>query len=413
MDIKQKFQITKIKILSWYNGLPKGKRIAFTIGTATLAVAILAFIGYGCYSYWYWNIKSSDWSKLFPSTEDLNVAPTQKRDQPAPLNGVYYSKEQADIFMNRKPLAILVNNHVQARPHYGLSKADLVYEAVAEGGITRFLAFFHAQDVDQVGPVRSARVYHLDWAAEVNSWFAHWGGSYMDADDKANIDNPNYNFTCDPEADSYAYINELGVPSLDRAWLGDTAYWRDNSRNVAMEHTGYTSTQKLWHEAPNRYPEPGWREFRDFERWLFKVDAEEFERGPAGKLNIDFWQGYSDYHVIWEYDPSTNLYTRYQGGELQVDAGNSDAPLEAKNIVVQFIEQSFFNDRKNHIRYKTTGTGTALVYLDGKEIQAEWHKESPRERTIFYYAHTSDPIEFNRGQIWVEAVPAGSAVSYE
>ncbi len=416
MKLKQKYQITKIKFLSWLNALPKDKRTAFLVGAGLLGVILVSLIGYGSYSYWYWNVKAAprkNWSQEFPSTNNISVPPTQKKDQPSPLNGLLYTKEQAEIFMNRKPLAIMVNNHVEARPQFGLSKADLVYETVAEGGITRFLAVFHSRDVEKVGPVRSARIYYIDWAAELNAWFAHWGGSYMDADDKENQDNPNYDFTCHPEADSYAYINELGVPSLDRAWLGETAYWRDTSRNVALEHTGFTSTQKLWHEAPNRYPEKGWREYREVERWLFKDDAEKFERGPAAKVNIDFWQGYPNFDVVWEYNPSTNLYTRYQGGKLQADAGADNAPIEAKNIVVQFVKQSFFNDQKKHIKYQTVGTGDALVYLDGKEVQAEWHKGSPRERTIFYYAHTADPIEFNRGQIWVEVVPSGSAVTYK
>jgi len=91
------------------------------------------------------------------------------KTETCPINGGMFTKIESDIWEERRPIALIIENHADARPQSGLSKADVVYEAVAEGGITRFLSIFYcgaaAEDV-KVAPVRSARVYFIDWAAE-------------------------------------------------------------------------------------------------------------------------------------------------------------------------------------------------------------------------------------------------------
>jgi len=389
-----------------FNSLPKKKKTAVVAGGSFALLAILIIFGYATYSYIKWNKDSS--SKRYRSTKDLTVEIGEPKDAESPINGILYTKSQAEIFMTRRPLAIMVNNHIDARPQFGLTEADLIYEAVAEGGITRFLAFFHAQDAEKVGPVRSARIYYEDWAAEFNAWYAHWGGSVMTDEDRANQEALDYQFTCHPDADAYAKINRIGLPSLDQMWLGNTAYWRDDSLARATEHTGFTSTQQLLNEAPSRYPEEGWQNFETFETWFFKDDLPEADREPpsASSFEFRFWDGYGDYDVRWEYDPATNEYVRYQGGEKQLDAANNQE-LRAKNVIIQFTDQSFFGDAKGHLKYETVGTGKATIFLDGKVLDAEWSKGAIRERTHYFDAATGDEIKFNRGQVWIEIVPTG------
>jgi len=395
-----------------FNSLPKTKKIAVVAGGGFVLLLLLTIIGYATYSYIKWNSGSGS-SKYYRSTKDIEVSVGEPRDVESPINGVLYTKSQAEIFMARRPLAIMINNHTDARPQFGLSEADLIYEAVAEGGITRFLALYHSRDSDKVGPVRSARIYYEDWAAEFNAWYAHWGGSYMDDGDKANQDDPNYDFTCHPDADAYVKINRIGLPSLDQMWLGNAAYWRENDRGVATEHTGFTSTQKLLNDAPNRFPEEGWQNFEPFQTWLFKNDLPEADREPtsASSFGFSFWEGYTDYDVRWEYDSATNEYVRYQGGQKQIDAANNQE-LRAKNVVVQFTDQSFFGDKKGHLKYETVGTGKAKIFLDGKVIDADWNKPAIRERTRYFDAATGGEIKFNRGQIWIEIVPTGNEITY-
>ena len=113
-----------------------------------------------------------DGEKTRITTEVMTIDTSGPRDQKCPLNGAYFTKGEREVWEKRRPLAVMIENHADSRPQSGLSRADVVYEAVAEGGISRFLAVFYcgaaagsAKPYD-VGPVRSARTYFLDWASE-------------------------------------------------------------------------------------------------------------------------------------------------------------------------------------------------------------------------------------------------------
>ena len=99
-----------------------------------------------------------------------------------PLNNLKYTEEERKAWEERRPLLVMVENHEEARPQSGLSSADIVYETVAEGGITRFMGIYYCDAQSHeiiVGPVRSARTYFLDWASEYgnNPLYAHVGGA--------------------------------------------------------------------------------------------------------------------------------------------------------------------------------------------------------------------------------------------
>jgi len=115
----------------------------------------------------------------FSTPEDGTTTINEPKTEECPLNGEYFGKTQKQIWEQRRPLGIMVENSVDARPQSGLSKADIVFEAVAEGGITRFLAMFYCQDEAIVGPVRSARVYFMDLVGGFgkNPLYAHVGGA--------------------------------------------------------------------------------------------------------------------------------------------------------------------------------------------------------------------------------------------
>ncbi len=315
-----------------------------------------------------------------------------------PINGVMYAKSEYESYKNRRPLAVMINNHVDARPQYGINSADIVFEAVAEGGITRLMPVYYANDASKLGPVRSARVHFIDLAAEFYSWYAHWGGAYAPTLANGTKDYSETN----PKADSYQHINDVSLASLDQAWLGETAYYRDTSRDVALEHTGFTSTTALWKEAPNRYPEEGWTKFMKFRTWKFKSDANPSDRGYVTDIKFNFWSDPS-FEVIWKYDKNTNSYTRYQGGVKITDALDKKDTI-AKNVIVQFTKETSAEDKKNHLLYDIVGLGTAKVFMDGKLINATWSKKAIRERTL-YFDESGNEASFNRGQIWVEIVP--------
>ena len=152
------------------------------------------------------------------------------KDQTCPLNGALKSSRARAAWEVRRPLAVMIENHIESRPQSGLTSADVVYEAVAEGGITRFMALFYCNLSDvQVGPVRSARTYYLDWLGEYNNpLYAHVGG--------ANTPGP---------ADALSQIIKYKVNDLNQFSIGFPTFWRDYERlghPVATEHTMYSTS---------------------------------------------------------------------------------------------------------------------------------------------------------------------------
>jgi hypothetical protein len=394
IEKKTKFVFFK-NLRGRFNSLPRNKKITVAAGGGLLLLLLLTTLGYAIYSYLKWN-RDAGFSNSYRSTRDIAVAVGEPRDFESPINGILYTRTQGEIFDQRRPLAIMINNHVDARPvQTGLPEADIVYEAVAEGGITRFLAVYQANDVEKLGPVRSVRVYYLDWASEFHAWVAHWGGA------------------CTPgsPANAYDYMAQNGIANLDAMWLGECAtcaYWRETNLPVAWEHNGFTATQKLYQESAEKWPE--WAKKVPFDRWLFKEDVKEADRPTMGSFTFNFWQ-LPEYEVTWTYEPTENVYLRSQGGQPHKDAVTGQQ-LAAKNVIVQFTDERSANDGTVHLLYQTVGGGSAKIFLDGKVIDATWKKTDRELRTRYYDATSGEEIKFNRGQIWVEIVPTGNEITY-
>jgi hypothetical protein len=339
------------------------------------------------------------------SKVDLNAPKTEA----CPLNGKMFTKGERQIWEARRPLTVMIENHQEARPQSGVSKADIVYEAVAEGGITRFLAVFYcgasAEDVT-IGPVRSARVYYLDWASEYGDYplYAHVGG--------ANVPGP---------ANALGQISKYGWLSkgndMNQFALGFPVFWRDYERighEVATEHTMYSTTDKLWEVAHTRKldaaDEEGNKWDKNFESWQFKDDADSGKRGSVGTIKFNFWGGYEEYAVEWQYNKDSNEYSRLNGGQPHTDLDNKEQ-LKAKTIVIQFAKQKGPIDEEKHLLYTTTGNGSAIVFEDGQAIKGTWKKESREDRTKFFDQGGKE-IKLNKGPIWIEVVPVGQEISY-
>lgn len=329
--------------------------------------------------------------------EDANDPKTET----CPLNGSLKSKRAKDSWEKRRPLAVMIENHLESRPQSGLSSADVVYEAVAEGGITRFMAVYYCNLSDvQVGPIRSARTYYLDWLAEYDALYAHVGG--------ANTPGP---------ADALGQIIRYGVKDLNQFSIGFPVFWRDYQRlgrPVATEHTMYSTTQKLWEVGAKRgwtnVDEDGVAWDKNFVAWKFKDDKPS---SSASKITVNHWESQVDYQVVWNYDPATNTYNRDNGGNKHLDL-NNNKQISPKVVIVQFQRESNVNDGypgNVHLLYGTTGTGKALILQDGSVTEGKWVKPTRIARTKFT-DNAGKEIELNKGQIWIETVPEGSKVTY-
>lgn len=328
------------------------------------------------------------------------------KTEECPLNGALYSVPQKEWWEKHRPVGVMIENHKEARPQSGLSFADVVYEAVAEGGITRFLAIYHCQDAGIIGPIRSARTYFLDYISEYGSdpLYVHVGG--------ANTPGP---------ANALSQIADYGwnvYNDLNQFSIGFPTFWRDYDRlghPADTEHTMYSTTDKLWKFAATRgltnvgKDETPWD--KGFVNYEFKEDEKSLASNPQ-TVHLEFWSKYPDYHADWSYNPSTNSYYRNHNKEPHKDR-NNDKTLAAKNIVVLFMQESTANDgydNNAHLLYRTKGTGEAAVFMDGNRIDALWKKNSRISRTLLF-DQSGKPIQFNRGTIWFSILPTDAVVS--
>lgn len=335
----------------------------------------------------------------------LIVDDSAPRTEECPLNGEMLTKAHRDLWQGRRPLGVAIENHQDARPQSGLTSADIIFEAVAEGGITRFLAILYCQDAEYIGPVRSARIYFIDFLAEYGRYplYAHVGG--------ANTPGP---------ADALGEIRKLNwklYNDLDQFAVSFPYYWRDYERlpGRVTEHTVYSSTAKLWSFAKEKRNltdvdenNKSWDE--EFVRWKFKDDGKE--KGEITKISFDFWSGKAPYSVEWQYDKEKNTFKRFNGGKPQTDKNNGKQ-IESKNVVVVFMKESPANDGYpgGHLLYKTSGQGEVVVFQDGKAIEGTWRKKD-RFSKIKFFDQNGQEIAFVRGQVFIEVLPTGSEVTY-
>lgn len=379
----------------------------FGLFLISVGVSVLVF------SYFLKNPTTTSATLFGKSRVDLG----QPKTQACPINGMMYTKDEEKIWQERRPIAVMIENHVDSRPASGLSRADVVYEAVAEGGITRFLSIFYcggaAEDV-QIAPVRSARVYFINFAAEYgdNPIFMHVGGAN------------NYSGSGDTAKDARALelLESIGwrVPEgndFDTTYdSGYPIFWRNYERlghPIATEHTMMASLDAAYEQAAKRgfaakdLDGVAWDE--NFIRWNFENDKPD--SGPtATDISFGFWDGKPEYNVEWKYDSNNNQYLRFNGGNEHIDF-TTKKQLTAKDVVIFFARERGPVDRNHHMLYTVEGKGKALVFKNGDVISGTWEKDSLSSRTRFFDERGKE-ISFVRGPIWIEVVPAGNAVNY-
>lgn len=339
------------------------------------------------------------------------IDPSIPRTQPCPLNGKMYTKQEEDTWSKRRPLAVMIENHQESRPQSGLSNADIVYEAVAEGGITRFMGVFYcgaAAAPVTLAPVRSARIYFLPWVLEYDALYNHVGGAGLCNDD-----------TVDDRAKALCKIDQWKIKDMDQFGISFPTCYRNYDRldhPVATEHTMVCFTDKLYKLASER----GWTNVdstgiawnKNFEQWKFKDDAKESDRGTVASISFAAWKGYeADYGVKWDYDTTTNSYKRTNGGKPHLDLETKEQ-LTAKAVVIMFSKEVGPLDVHAHLYYNTIGTGDGLLFEDGKATKIKWSKADKSARTKFLDAATGKELSLVRGQIWVELLPTGTQVTY-
>jgi hypothetical protein len=266
------------------------------------------------------------------------------------------------------PFAVMIENHPDARPLSGVAKASIVIEAPVEGGITRLFALYDATTtVEQVGPVRSARPYYVDWAYGWNALYVHVGGS----------------------PDALTKINALGDSFRDlNEFFAGRSFWRSGARSAP--HNVYTSSE-LMHEA---WLQQGASSSQARIAWHFKDAASSTDRGDGNRISVPYGGSYS---VIWTYDKERNVYARSLLGRPQADQDGT--AYEADNVLVMKTDQKIL-DGIGRLEVRTSGSGDAIGYRDGNKYILRWRR-SPGEPIRFEAADGSEFL-FVRGKTWIE-----------
>lgn len=344
-------------------------------------------------------------SPLIPKAGDTGIDTAgAPKTEACPINGKMFTVAEREAWEKRTPIAIMIENSVDARPQSGLGSADVVYEAIAEGGITRFMAVMYcgAQATDTIlAPVRSARTYFIDWASTYQRpLYTHVGGANLPGPSDALGQLNTYGWVGDNNLNQFSIGFPTFARNYDRITLPD-------GKPLATEHTMETSTERLWKYAAENRKITAWAGKANFQPWTFKDDSEA--DGAVATISYEFWDGFKDFGVQWNYDANTNTYARVMGGQNHVDL-NTNQQIMAKNVVVLMTtERGPINEAK-HMLYTTTGTGQALIFRDGEAIQATWSKAS-REAPLQFLVR-GQAVEMGRGLTWISVVSTGTTVTY-
>ncbi len=358
-------------------------------------------------------------------TEENKNSTSQFAGEPVteacPLNGKLYTKSEKKLWETRRPILTMIENAIEARPQSGLSSADIVYEAVAEGGITRFMGVFYCgaqADTVKVAPVRSARIYFVNITAEYNTpIYMHVGGGNCSRDEASG------QCTTNKKAFALEELQKLGwrkAGGNDFDTISDTGYpvlFRDYNRlgvgkTIATEHTMVGSLSAAWKQAQKRGFDSkmpnGATWLSGFKAW--KNGPMELKGTTAQDIKYEFWKNYSDFAVEWKYDPTTKEYQRNQAGAAQVDL-ETNKQITFPNVIIQFAKEEGPLDEHKHMFYYVIGEGTGLFFRNGQAEEIKWKKTKQTDRTIFTDMSGKE-ITFAPGAIWISILPIGNKVVY-
>ncbi|MCB8921363.1 MAG: DUF3048 domain-containing protein [Ardenticatenaceae bacterium] len=292
--------------------------------------------------------------------------------------------------LQRRPIAVKLSNSPPeyTRPQAGLNQADLVFEHVTEGPITRFTAVFYSQTPPDVGPIRSARMIDIEIPAMYDTALVFSGAS----------------------SGADGVYNRLAASDfrdrLVRDIAGEVGYYRIDNEDIPWEHRLHAIPEELWQRmddmginVPPTYSE---------------VMAFSSETPPGGTSGTDAVINYRDWTVVeWQYDAENGRYWRWSDGEPHLDANTSEQVNAANVVIVYAIHQqvvSICESQSGDVcnahstEIQIWGQGDAIILRDGQQFPATWKREN-RSNILTFYDDAGDPIPLQIGNTWFQLVP--------
>ena len=315
--------------------------------------------------------------------KNLETANEQNSEDDVLVTGISKKEEkQVQIYNGKdRPIAVMIDNHNQAWPQVGLQKAYMVYEAIAEGGETRLMALFKGIDVEQIGPVRSARHYFLDYAMENDAIYVHFGWS--------------------PQAKSD--IKKYSINNINGIEEDGVTFWRTKQKSAP--HNALTSTEKILKSAQNKKYRTTSTEKSVLNYVTDEVNLED------GQSAVSITIPHSNLQTVkYEYGETNKVYKRFARNKAQTDWTSGES-LTTKNIIVTMCDNFDLNDGENKGRQtlKNIGTFDGYYLTNGKAIKIKCIKNARDEKTV-YKDLQGNEIKVNDGNTWVNICPTDAKI---
>ena len=295
---------------------------------------------------------------------------------------------ETDISANR-PYAVMLNNIKVALPQCGISKADILYEVLAEGNITRFEAIFSdLNGVGAIGSMRSSRPYYIELALSYDAIYLHAGGSEQ----------------------AYSDISSKGVDNIDgvRGAYSGEIFYRDPTRmKYGTEHSLFTSSDKVIEYTSKLGYESTHSGTFDYGLSFTENPDLGSSATSAATVNVSF-EGIKD--TSFTYHTDTGNYTGYQYGTDLIDGTTSQA-VQFKNLLVLYAESKILDDYgRRSFNLDTTGTGHFIC--NGKTVPIKW-SHSGTGSVFKYTLEDGTPLELGVGKTYIAIVPTGSTITMQ
>jgi len=292
-------------------------------------------------------------------------------------------EKETQVFDNSRPIVVSINNHHSAWPHSGLQDAYLCYELIAEGGITRILAFYKNTNTSKIGSVRSVRHYFLDYVLENDAILVHYGFS--------------------PQAKKD--IKSLNINNINGLYDSKTFY-RDKTLNRKLEHTAFTNIDRIKEGIKrNNYRTTSDVKLLNYAKNIVLNDYNSIE---ANMVKIE----YSNYQTTsYFYDSENKVYKLYMNNQIQKDLV-SQKEYTVKNIITYQIKNVNLNDSKGRQNLENIGEGYGYYITNGKATKIKWIKKSRKDKTE-YYRIDGSPLLINEGNTWINIQPKNKTLKIE
>ncbi|AFS78819.1 hypothetical protein DUF3048 [Gottschalkia acidurici 9a] len=311
-----------------------------------------------------------DLTLIMPDEEIKDIEENKKEIIQSPFSGVEIEKE----ILEKRPVAVMFDNHPRARWQAGLSKAEIVYELPAEEPYTRYIGIYLINDPEVIGPVRSTRPYFVETIVQYDPLYVRCGGS----------------------EDGKEYVRRYGIADIDG--LTSSAFWR--SKNKKAPHNLYISMENIRKEQTKlNYSKNG-----NYYGYNFNEKDTDIEGQNGENIIINYNKSNSTKYI---YDSGQKVYERYKDGKLHIDEADNTT-IKAKNIIIQEVTSKII-DNEGRKKINVVGSGKATYITDGKAKDITWRKRSANDKTT-YYDELGVELTFNPGVTWIQVVPTGTHI---